>query len=94
MHQFWSPNNFVYREAAYDKLRAQSFTSLKMDLRQDMNIEEVLNSAGALMEHFLEGSAQGFGKLSRKSRFVFVTLLIWVNGAIPSREYFIKESAI
>ena len=35
---------------------AQSFTSLKADLRQDIN-GEVLHLSGALMEHFLEGSA-------------------------------------
>ena len=35
---------------------------------------------GALMEHFLDGSAlfKGFGKLTQKRRFVFVILLIWV----------------
>ena len=37
-------------------LRAKSFTSLKTDLRQDIN--------------------GGFGKLTQKRRFVFVTLLI------------------
>ena len=36
---------------------------------------EVLHLEGALMEHFLRGSAP-FGKLTEKR---FVTLLIWVN---------------
>ena len=43
---------------------------------------EVLHLAGALIEHFLEGSARlhyGFGMLTQKRRLVFVTLLIWVN---------------
>ena len=35
--------------------RAQSFTSLKTDLRQDIN-GGFLHLAGALKEHFLEGS--------------------------------------
>ena len=37
------------------KFKAQSFTSLKTDFRQD--ITEVLHLAVALMELFLEGSA-------------------------------------
>ena len=37
------------------KFGVQSFTSLKADLPQDIN--GVLNLAGALMEHFLEGSS-------------------------------------
>ena len=36
---------------------AQSFTSLKADLLQDVNRVEFLHFAGALMEHFLEGIA-------------------------------------
>ena len=36
-------------------LRDQSFTSLKADFRQDINVG--FHFAGALMEHFLEGSA-------------------------------------
>ena len=42
---------------------------------------EVLHLAGALMAHFLEGSAplKGFGNLTQKRSFVFVTLLIWVK---------------
>ena len=55
-------------------LRAQSFTSLKADLRLDIN--RGFTIAGVLMEQFLEGS---FGKLTQKRIFVFVTLLIWVN---------------
>ena len=43
---------------------------------------EVLHLAGTLMEHLLEGS-EGFGKLTQKRRFVFVTLLIWVNVPMP-----------
>ena len=38
------------------RLRAQSFTSLKSDLRQDINRGFTLK-AGALMELFLEGNA-------------------------------------
>ena len=34
-------------------LRAQLFTSLKADLRQDINKMGFLRLAGALMEHFL-----------------------------------------
>ena len=53
------------------------------------------------MEHFLEGISPllGFGKLTQRRRFVFVTLLIWVNvpiylnGAIPSRKCSIKAPA-
>ena len=42
---------------------------------------EVLHLADALMEHFLEESAplKGFGKLTQNRRFLFVTLLIWIN---------------
>ena len=43
---------------------------------------EVLHLAGALMEHFLEGSAPlrlWEVNSEEKRRFVFVTLLIWVN---------------
>ena len=38
-----------------DFFRAQSFTSLKADLRQDINSDFAFR--GALMEHFLEESA-------------------------------------
>ena len=41
---------------------------------------EVLYLAGALMEHFLEGSAPlRLWKLTQKRIFIFVTLLIWVS---------------
>ena len=45
------------------------------------NKKQVLHLSGALTEPFLEGSAlfKGFGKLTQKRRFVFVTLLIWAN---------------
>ena len=63
-----------------------------------------MHLARALMEHFLEGSApfyiyKGYGKLTHKRRFVFVTLLIWVNvamclnRAIPSSKCSIKAPA-
>ena len=53
------------------------FTSLKADRRQDINGGFVFSPA--LMVHFLEGSASlCFDKLTKR-RFVFVTLLIWVN---------------
>ena len=54
--------------------------SLKADLRQDKK-KQVLHLSGALTEPFLEGSAlfKGFGKLTQKRTFVFVTLLIWAN---------------
>ena len=56
------------------KLWAQSFTSLKADLLS-RHKWRFLHLAGALMEHFLEESAP----LTQKRRFVFVTLLIWIN---------------
>ena len=70
--------------------RYQSFTSLKADLPQDIN-------GGFAFSRCLwnislkEVLRQGFGKLTQKRRFVFVTLLIWVNvpqclnGTITSR---------
>ena len=45
----------------------------------------VLHLAGALMEHFLVGSAQ-----LRQRTFVFVTLLIWVN--VPLRHLLNEET--
>ena len=40
-----------------------------------------MHLAGALMEHFLEGSAplRLCQVISEERRFVFVTLLIWIN---------------
>ena len=49
-------------------LRAQSFTSLKADLHQDINGGFVFRRC-----HF------GIFPLTQKRRFVFVTFLIWVN---------------
>ena len=40
----------------YEKLRAQTFTALKADLRQDINRVSSFNR-GALMDHFIEGIA-------------------------------------
>ena len=46
---------------------------------------EIFHLAGALMEHLLDETYlmevlhYGFGKLTQKIRFVFITLLIWVN---------------
>ena len=57
------------------ELWAQSFTSLKTDLHQDINAQG-LHLLGALIEHFLE---EGFSKLIQKRRFVCDNLLIWIN---------------
>ena len=69
----------------------QLFTSLKADLRQDMN-GELICSRRLIMEHFLEGSIP----LIQNRIIVFVILLIWVmnpciNGAIPLRNFSIKD---
>ena len=52
------------------------------------------------MQHFLdeESAPLRLGKLSQKRRFIFLTLLIWVNvpmlnGTITSRKYSIKAPA-
>ena len=57
------------------RFRAQSFTSLKANLRQEINGGFCIIIVCALIEHFLKG----FGKLTQKRSFVFVTLIIWVN---------------
>ena len=65
--------------AAVETSRAQSFTSLKADLHQDINVGFAFSRC--LKEHFLEGSSplRLWLKLTQKRIFVFVTLLIWVN---------------
>ena len=52
------------------RFRAQLFTSVKADFRQDINRGFAFIFSRCL---------NGFGKLTQKRRFVFVTLPIWVN---------------
>ena len=72
----------------------QLFTSLKADLRQDMN-GELICSKHLILKHFLEGSIPlRLWYVNSKHRFVI--LLIWVmnpciNGAIPLRNFSIKD---
>ena len=75
----------------------QLFTSLKADLRQDMN-GKLICSRHLIVEHFLEGSIPlRLCYVDSKHRIiVFVILLIWVmnpciNGAIPLRNFSIKD---
>ena len=71
----YDPINVMYIFAIW----AQSFTSLKADLHQDINrgfaFSRCLNETSDLLRFW----TVGFGNLTQKRRLVFVTLLIWVN---------------
>ena len=60
-------------------LRFQSFTSLMADLYQDIN--RVSSFSRCLNGTFpwRKCSVNGLGRLTQRRRFVFITLLIWVN---------------
>ena len=60
-------------------LRAQSFTSMKADLRQEITL--VFPFSRCLNGTFpsRKCSVKCFGKLTQKRRFVSDTLLIWIN---------------
>ena len=60
-------------------LCAQSYTSMKADLHQETNGGFTRSMYLKWINFLKKVPHKGLGKLTQKRRFVFITLLIWVN---------------